>query len=69
LGSSETGIDVETEGEEVEMAFNSRYLLEYLGVVRANKVIIESEGSLKTGVFREEGEEWVHIIMPVRVQS
>jgi len=69
LGSSETGIDVETEGEEVEMAFNSRYLLEYLGVVRANKVIIESEGSLKPGVFREEGEEWVHIIMPVRVQS
>ena len=68
-GSSESGLEAEVEGEGLEVAFNSRYLLDYLGVVEGGQVVFESGGALKPGVFKEEGRNWVHIIMPVRVQG
>lgn len=68
-GSSQSELSAEVEGEGLEVAFNSRYLSEYLGVVTSERIVFESEGSLRPGVFKEEGEEWTHIIMPVRVQG
>ncbi len=70
-GSAEVGknvsrMEVEFEGEAVEMAFNGRYLLEYLGSVTTDKVTLETEGDLKPGVFKIEGSEFLHIIMPIR---
>ena len=68
-GRSETELEVKVEGEGIEMAFNSRYLLDYLGVVDDEMVILESEGELKPGVFRIKGEEFVQVIMPIRLQE
>ncbi len=68
-GISETDLDVETEGEEMEMAFNSRYLLDYLGVVNEDRVILESEGELKPGVFKTKDGSFVQVVMPIRLQE
>jgi DNA polymerase-3 subunit beta len=66
-------MDLETEGEHLEVAFNSRYLTEFLGVIDNDRVEFESEGSLKPGVFRpvekNKQGEFVHVIMPVRVAN
>lgn len=71
LGNSESQIEVPTEGEHLEVAFNSRYLTEFLAVVEEEAVEFESEGSLKPGVFKPADKksqgEYVHVIMPVRV--
>lgn len=70
LGNNVTELVVENEGEQIVVAFNARYLLDYLGVSTSEKIIWETEGELKPSVFKNEGEsEWVHVIMPVRVQS
>lgn len=70
VGTSVTKLVATTEGEEMTVAFNARYLLDYLATCTSDKVIWETEGELKPSVFRNEDEEtWVQVIMPVRVQD
>ncbi|MBU1199904.1 DNA polymerase III subunit beta [Patescibacteria group bacterium] len=68
-GLSETSLDVKMEGEGLEMAFNSRYLLDYLGAVDEEKVFLESEGELKPGVFKIKDKGFVQVVMPIRLQE
>ncbi len=68
-GNTETEVEVLMEGENVKAAFNAKYLLDYLGAINQEKVILETEGELKPAVFKLEGEDFVHIIMPFRVQN
>ena len=69
MGGSQTTIEAEVEGDEVTIAFNARYLLDYLGVVKEEKITLETEGELKPAVFRIEKSDFLHVIMPVRTQS
>ena len=70
LGSNSTEIETEVEGGELTVAFNARYLLDYLGVNNAERVVWETEGELKPSVFRREDDDgWVQVVMPVRVQD
>jgi DNA polymerase-3 subunit beta len=69
LGSNETTIDAQVDGEGVEMAFNGRYLLDYLSVAPEDEIVFESGGGLKPGLFKSTKFDYLHIIMPVRVQS
>lgn len=69
VGTSVSKIAATTEGEELIVAFNARYLLDYLATCTSENVIWETEGELKPSVFRDEDEEtWVQVVMPVRVQ-
>ena len=68
----ETSVDVEAvlDGEENEIAFNARYLLEFLGSVNSEKIIFEMTGPLNPGVFKlDDDKDFLHIIMPIRVQG
>lgn len=68
----ENNIDVEAtiEGEGGEIAFNSRFLLEYFSAITSDQISFETTGSLNPGAFRPVGDDsFLHIIMPVRVQS
>lgn len=71
-GSSETEIDTKQTGEPLVVAFNSRYLLDYLAGVSSDLIEFRSEGSLKPGVLVEIGKNkasFLQVIMPVRVQE
>lgn len=68
IGEGTVDIDIELEGDDVEVAFNFRYLLDYLQAVEGERVILSTSGSLTPGVWRVEGrEDLTHLIMPVRV--
>lgn len=70
VGTSMTKLSATTEGEEMVVAFNARYLLDYLASCTSENVVWETEGELKPSVFRDEDEDtWVQVIMPVRVQD
>ena len=70
VGENITTIEAKIEGEEGEIAFNSRFLLEYLTVVTGEEIIFEMSGPLSPGVFKTVGDDtFLHIIMPVRVQG
>jgi DNA polymerase-3 subunit beta len=70
IGENVVEVDAETEGEDAEIAFNSRFLLELLNNFPYDTLQFQMTGSLNPGVFTPtKDESFLHIIMPVRVQS
>ena len=69
VGENEVEIDAKTSGEENEIAFNARYLLELLSNIDDEVVSFEMTGPLNPGVFKTEGDKsFLHLIMPIRIQ-
>jgi DNA polymerase-3 subunit beta len=67
-GETKIEIEVEKEGEDGQIAFNYRYVLDFLNSVDAERVTFQMTESLAPGVFGVDGDKsLVHIIMPVRV--
>ena len=66
VGENETVLEVEGKGDG-EMAFNGRYLLDYLGSTEEETISFSMINSLKPGVFKSKN--YLHVIMPVRVQK
>jgi DNA polymerase-3 subunit beta len=69
IGANESEIEAETEGEKVTVAFNAQYLLDYLNIFDEPSIVWETEGELKPSVFRAKDENWMQVVMPVRIQS
>ena len=70
VGSNVTEVDCKTKGKEGKIAFNSRYLLDFLAAQEAEEISFEFAGPLSPGVFKGiKSEDFLHIIMPVRVQE
>ena len=70
VGENEVEMMVKKKGEDSEIAFNSRYLLEVLSVMGVERLNLSMTGALSPGVFKDPSDEgFLHIIMPVRVQS
>ncbi len=70
LGEDESEVPIKREGDEFEVAFNYKYLIDWLNSVDEDEVIYASSGSLAPGVFKSTKEDRVlHIVMPVRVQG
>ncbi|MBP6979619.1 DNA polymerase III subunit beta [Candidatus Curtissbacteria bacterium] len=73
LGEEKNEIEGEMAGPSGEIAFNWRYLNDFLGVCESEKFYLEMLESLKPGKFtlekNESGVEFMHIIMPVRLQE
>lgn len=70
LGSSESEMEVKMTGEENQIAFNSRYLVDFLNSTTTEEVVLEMTTPLAPGVFRPVGDDnYFHLIMPVRVQE
>lgn len=69
VGGNVSTIEAKTDGEECEIAFNCRYLLDLLSGATSERVSMETSGPLRPGVFRFVGDDsFLHVIMPVRVQ-
>lgn len=68
LGEAEETMDAEYSGEEVTIGFNSRYLLDALSPLEADRVVMELKDGLSPGVIKSLGEEGsACVIMPMRV--
>ena len=70
LGETEIDVDAEVLGEENEIAFNARYLLEFLSNIEGEVMVFEMAGPLNPGVFKlKDDPSFLHIIMPIRLQA
>ncbi|HEX8932091.1 MAG TPA: DNA polymerase III subunit beta [Patescibacteria group bacterium] len=70
VGENTVKVDAKLSGEENEIAFNSRYLVDLFANVEAKEMVFEMTGPLNSGVFKIKGEEsFLHLIMPIRVQG
>jgi len=69
-GENEVRVGAKIEGEENEIAFNSRYLIDFLSNIDENEITLEINGPLNPGVFKAVGDEgFLHLIMPIRIQE
>lgn len=71
VGEEEDFVEAKVEGEETEIAFNFRFLLDLLSNFPDKDLVLESSGALSPGVFKPKSPQpaFLHIVMPVRVQS
>ena len=70
VGDAEGEVEATLEGDPVTVAFNARYLTEALQNVDADRLALELNGPLSSGVFRPTDDaDYVHVIMPVRTPS
>lgn len=69
-GDNTTYQDVEMDGEDQKVAFNFKFLTDFLSNVSTKKVNVEILRSDAPVAFRlPDNKDFLHIIMPVRVQE
>ena len=70
-GDNESMIDASVDGTAVDISFNIKYLIELLNVINDDQVILETISSEDPCLVRpyrsDEHNEYVHVIMPMRV--
>lgn len=69
IGSVQEIIRVNAEGEDVEIAFNSTFVTDGLTVMPTDETYLDIQGSMRPGIFRAVGEDYLYLIMPVRLTS
>jgi DNA polymerase III subunit beta len=68
VGDDEAPLSANVTGDDVQIAFNARYVLDALSVMDSDEVQLSFNGSLQPGVIRPSGrDDYLCIIMPVRV--
>lgn len=67
-GENESILEGELEGESLDIAFNSKYLLDFLNCVKTNKIHLETNGATSHCVLTTDThKDFLHIIMPVHL--
>ncbi len=70
IGQNKATVDARVEGEPLEIAFNYKFISDFLTVCQGNEVVIELNEPLTPGFFHDQVDpNFTHIIMPVRIQD
>ena len=68
VGEGSEKISSNYSGEEISIAFNNRFLEDGITSIDGEKVVLVISESLKPGIVKEkEGEDFMYIIMPIRL--
>ena len=68
VGEVKDEIEVDYNGEKIEVGFDPRFVLEVLKAVEEEKVCMELKDGQSSGVFRPVGNDgYIYVIMPIRL--
>ena len=70
VGSAREEIEVAREGDDIQIAFNAKYLQDVLGVVETEGVVLELTEPLRPGILRPIGDnadDYLCVLMPMQV--
>ena len=68
-GASEDKIEISYTGEDMLIAFNYKYILEFLKTAEVEEVFIQMNTNLSASVLRPKSEEdYLYLIMPVQIR-
>lgn len=69
VGNNVGEVDAEIDGEEAKIAFDPKYLIDVLSVLREEKVALETTSPSSPGVIRPVGSDnYTYVIMPMFTQ-
>ncbi len=67
-GEHTSQLDAQIDGELMEIAFNSKYLLDYLNNIKTEQINFFTNGNVSPCLFRSDiHENFIHIIMPMQI--
>ena len=68
FGDNVSEIDANIEGEDIEIAFNARYMIDALSVVGTAEVALDTSNPSSPGVIRPlDGDDYLCVIMPMHI--
>lgn len=68
IGDATEEVDIDYDGEDIEMAFNAKYLIDMMEVIDEDKVEIRLKDPLSPGLVRPSGTpDYTYVIMPMRL--
>lgn len=70
IGEAQDRVAVDYSGPEIEIGFNSQYLLDFLSTVKSEKVVMEIKDENSAVLMRPEVEpdsEYLHVLMPMKI--
>jgi len=68
VGQNVSTVEATIEGQDLQVAFNSKYLLDVLAIIGSEEVQLGFTGPLNPGLVKPVGKDnYLYIIMPVRV--
>ncbi|MCK4316155.1 MAG: DNA polymerase III subunit beta, partial [Anaerolineae bacterium] len=67
-GDDVSELDASIEGDEIEIAFNVKYMIDVLSVVGTPQVALDTTTPSSPGVLRPVGDvDFTHVIMPMHL--
>ena len=68
LGEAREEVAVDYKGDNLSVGFNARYLIEAMGAMMAERVVLELQDPLSPVLVKEEGrEDYRCVVMPMRI--
>jgi len=70
LGNAKEEMNIENDGKNIEIGFNPKYFIDALKAINHEEVYVDFTTSMSPCVIKPlEGEEFVHMILPVRIRE
>lgn len=70
LGNVYEKVDIESEGDDVKIAFNAKYFLDALRIIEADNIILEFSTSVSPCIVKKcDDEDFIYLVLPVRDAS
>lgn len=68
VGKAYEELEIVKEGDDLEIAFNAKYLTEFLSVVGTEGIFIEHAGGASAGLMKPVGKDnYLYVLMPMQV--
>ncbi len=68
LGEAQEELEIDYKGANLETAYNPKYLMDVLKVIKAGQIEVELSNAMSPGVIKpKSGEEYLYVIMPMRL--
>ncbi len=69
VGRAHEEVEVIKDGEDVRIAFNSKYLLDVLSVIETEAIEVELSGEVSPAVIRPQGkDDYTYVLMPMQLE-
>jgi DNA polymerase III subunit beta len=67
VGSANEELEIAKKGRDIRVAFNSKYILDFLNAVEDDEVVFEYIGELDPGLFHSDMPDYKYVLMPIKV--